>query len=65
MTLIPIESGNRIQLPVEWTEALGLHGVVVLERTGDGILVRPCPGPRLTWDPNEDELELNGDDFLF
>jgi hypothetical protein len=38
----PIEPGNRIRLPSEWTESLGLHGTVTIERTRDGILVRPC-----------------------
>jgi hypothetical protein len=74
----PLESGNRIQLPAEWADTLGLRGQVALERTSDGILVRPCP--RLTWeeisatklvigsappDQNEDDVELTGDDFLF
>jgi hypothetical protein len=74
----PLESGNRIQLPTEWADALGLRGQVALERTSDGILVRPCP--RVTWeeisatklvigsaplDQNEDHVEVTGDDFLF
>jgi hypothetical protein len=76
--LTPIESGHRIQLPADWAEALGLRGLVALERTDNGILIRPCA--RLSWDEifatkltigsappdaNEDELELTGDDFLF
>ena len=76
--LTPVEPCNRIQLPAEWARALGLRGQVALERTADGILVRPCP--RVTWDEifatrlvigsappdaNEDDLELTGDDFLF
>ena len=78
MNLTAIESGNRIQLPAEWTEALGLHGLVALERTSDGILVRPFP--RTTWeeisatkliigsappDQNDEDVELTGDDFLY
>jgi hypothetical protein len=73
-----IEPGNRVQLPAEWAEALGLRETVRLERTTEGILIRPCP--RLTWDevfasrlqinsappdPNPDEVEVTGDDFLF
>jgi hypothetical protein len=73
----PLESGNRIQLPTEWADALGLRGQVALERTTDGILVRPCP--RVTWeeisatklvigsaplDRDEDHVEVTGDDFL-
>jgi hypothetical protein len=73
----PIEPGNRIQLPADWAEALGLRGFVTLERTDTGILIRACP--RLTWEevfatklqvgsapPDEtvDDLELTGDDYL-
>jgi hypothetical protein len=43
-----VESGNRIQLPADWMQALGLHGLVILERTCNGILIRPCPP--VTWD---------------
>jgi len=78
MTVTPLEPGNRIQLPADWMQSLGLHGLVALERTNDGILVKPCPSA--TWDDifatkliigsassdtNEDSLELTGDDFLF
>jgi hypothetical protein len=78
MTVTPIDADNRIQLPADWAEALGLHSQVTLERTDDGILI--LPGPRFTWDdifatkltigsappdPNKDELELTGDDLLF
>ena len=77
--LTPVEPGNRIQLPAEWADALGLHKQVILDRTNEGILVRPCPPP-ITWDEifatkltigsappqeNDDGLELTGDDFLF
>jgi hypothetical protein len=48
MKLTPVEPGNRIQLPADWAQDLGLRGLVALERTGEGILVRPCP--RTTWD---------------
>jgi hypothetical protein len=78
MNVTPIEEGNRIQLPANWMRALGLQGQVALERTSDGILVRPCS--RTTWeeisatklivgsappDQNEDDVEVTGDDFLF
>ncbi len=74
----PIEPGNRIQLPADWAEVLGLRGVVTLERTDKGILIRP--GPRFTWDdifatrlsvrPGDsatapEVTELSGDDLLF
>ena len=76
--LTPVESGNRIQLPADWVEALGLRDLVRLERTDSGILVRPCA--RLTWDDifatklvigsappdqSENAVEMTGDDFLF
>jgi hypothetical protein len=77
MTVTHLEPGNRIQLPADWTQALGLHGLVGLERTSDGILVRPCPPP--TWDeffatkliigsaPPDQEggTETTGGDLLF
>jgi hypothetical protein len=74
----PLEPGNRIQLPADWAEGLGLRGRVTLERTADGILVRPCPP--VTWqeifatrltigsappDADEGDVEVTGDDFLF
>ncbi len=74
----PVEPGHRIQLPADWADSLGPQNQVVLERTGEGILVRPCP--RATWDvvfatklligsapPDQtaDEVEVTGDDFLF
>jgi hypothetical protein len=43
-----IEPGNRIQLPADWVKALGLQGQVALDKTPDGILVRPSPP--VTWD---------------
>jgi AbrB family looped-hinge helix DNA binding protein len=71
-----IESGNRIQLPAEWAEAFGLRDRVRLDRTGEGILVRPCPAPG--WDevfaaklaigraaPGPEGLEVSRDDLLF
>ena len=78
MNLAPIEPGNRVQLPDDWIRDLGLHGVVALERTNEGILIRP--GPKTTWDEifankltvgsspvdaNSSEAEVTGDDFLF
>jgi hypothetical protein len=78
MNLTPIESGNCIQLPADWMRALGLHGLVALERISDGILVRPFP--RATWeeisatklvigsvppDKSGNEGVVTGDDFLF
>jgi hypothetical protein len=78
MNLTPIDADNRIQLPSAWMESLGMRRVVALERTGDGILIRPCP--RTTWedifatklavgsappDQTDEAVEATGDDFLF
>jgi hypothetical protein len=74
----PLEPGHRIQLPAAWAEAFGLHGLVALERTDNGILIRPCL--RFTWDdifatrlsvrPGDaatapEVTEVSGDDLLF
>ena len=48
MKITPIEPGHRIQLPAEWAAELGLETIAVLEKTAEGILVRPCP--TATWD---------------
>ena len=76
--IVQVEPGNRIKLPPEWADALGLHGLVALEWTDKGIFIRPHP--QLTWDdifatplqagsaPPDDtpeDLEVTGDDFLF
>lgn len=73
-----LQPGNLVQLPGEWARALGLRGMVALEKTPEGILVRPCP--QTSWDEffatklqigsapqaaDDDELELTGDDYLF
>ncbi len=73
-----IEPGNRIRLPAQWAEALGLQDQVVLVKTDEGILVRPHP--KVTWDdifanrlsarPGDaatapEVTEVSGDDLLF
>jgi hypothetical protein len=73
-----MEPGNLIQLPTDWADALGLRGLVTLERTDVGILIRPAS--RLTWDDifatrlsvrpgdtaTEPEVaEVSGDDLIF
>jgi hypothetical protein len=72
-----LEPGNRIQLPADWVDALGIRGAVKLEPTTEGILVRPA---QASWDeifatkisvrPGDaatepDVTELSGDDLLF
>jgi hypothetical protein len=75
--LVPVEPGNRIRLPADWVEALGLPQLVRLERTSEGILFRPCPA--VTWKDifatrltigsapprQEDGPEGTPDEFLF
>ncbi len=78
MNITPLEPDNRIQLPPDWVRDLGLQDYVALERTGNGILVRPYP--RAAWDeisatklivrsaptgPDDDDAERTGDDLLF
>ena len=68
-----VESGNRIQLPAAWAHELGLHGIVLLDKTADGILVRPCAS--VSWDAIYSsklpvascpgDIEVSGDDLLF
>lgn len=71
-----IEAGNRIQIPAEWVQAMGLRDRVVLDRTPEGILIRS--EPKLTWDEffadglvigsnteASDEIEVSKDDLLF
>lgn len=76
MKITPIEAGHKIQIPAEWAAELGLETVVALEKSAEGILVRPCPAT--TWDeifadklpigPQPaawDLSEVSGDDLLF
>jgi len=48
MKITPVEAGHKIKLPAEWAAELGLEKVAALEKTTEGILVRPCPAT--TWD---------------
>ncbi|HEX5446716.1 MAG TPA: hypothetical protein VFW87_23060 [Pirellulales bacterium] len=79
MRFATLEPGNRVQLLGEWARGLCLRGMVALEKTSEGILVRPCP--QTSWDEffatglevgsapptadDEDELELTRDDYVF
>jgi hypothetical protein len=70
-----IESDHKVQLPSEWVEELGLHGLIALEKGVESIIVRPCSN--VTWDEVfADKLrvgshvtaldlsEVSGDDYL-
>ena len=48
MKITPVEPDHRIQLPADWATELGLECVAALEKTAEGILVRPCRN--VTWD---------------
>jgi bifunctional DNA-binding transcriptional regulator/antitoxin component of YhaV-PrlF toxin-antitoxin module len=76
MTIATIDSGHRIQLPAEWARALGLERLVALEKTADGILIRPCR--MATWEDvfasklpvgspssEQDAAEVSRDALLF
>ena len=75
MKTLTLETDHKIKLPVDWVKELGLESGVVLERTDDGILIRPCTAQ--TWDdiyaeklkmgdPSALDLsEVSGDDLIF
>ena len=48
MKITPIEPDHKIQLPADWAIELGLEHMAALEKTAEGILVRPCRS--ITWD---------------
>jgi len=48
MKITLIEPGHKIQLPAEWAAEIGLEHIAALEKTAEGILVRPCR--TATWD---------------
>jgi hypothetical protein len=73
--VVPVEPGNRIQSPSDRLPELTPGGRVVLERTPQGILIRPCPA--VGWDevfadklpvgaaPSAPLDEVTGNDLLF
>ena len=75
MKTLSLEIDHKIRLPLDWVKELGLESGVVLERTDDGILIRPSLAQ--TWDEiyaeklkigNTSALDLSevsGDDFIF
>ena len=75
MKITPVEPDHRIQLPADWVAELGLEHIAALEKTAEGILVRPCRPA--TWDeifadklpmgqhPSAFDLsDVSGDDLL-
>ncbi len=76
VTVTTIEPDQKVQLPPDWVEELGLHGTIALEKAADGIIVRPCSGGTGD-DVFADKLpvgshvgaldlpEVSGDDYIF
>jgi len=75
MKMLPLETDHKIKLPRDWVQELGLGSAVMLERTDEGILIRPYTAQ--TWDeiyaeklkigtPAALDLsEVSGDDLIF
>ena len=75
MKTLPLEIDNKIKLPRDWVRELGLESGIMLERTDEGILIRPYSAQ--TWDeiyadklkmgtPSVLDLsEVSGDDLIF
>ena len=75
MKTLALETEYKIKLPLDWVKELGLESGVVIERTDDGILIRPYAAQ--TWDdiyaeklkigtPSALNLsEVSGDDLIF
>jgi hypothetical protein len=76
--IMPVKPGHVIELPADWVAELKLGKAAALERTAEGILVRPYPSP--SWDDvfagkltiggatnadrMTDEIDASGDDLL-
>ena len=75
MKTVSLETDYKIKLPLDWVKELGLESGIVIERTVDGILIRPY-APQ-TWDdiyaeklkmgnPSALDLsEVSGDALIF
>ena len=75
MRALSLETDYKIKLPIDWVKELGLESGIVIERTDDGILIRPYTAQ--TWDeiyaeklkigtPSALDLsEVSGDDLIF
>ena len=75
MKTLSLAPDCTIELPPDWVAELGLKSGVVLERTHNGILIRPYPVQ--TWDEiyaeklkigsplTLDLSEVSGDDLIF
>ena len=75
MKTLTLETDHKIRLPLDWVKELGLESGVMLEKTDDGILIRPYTAR--TWDeiyaeklkmgaPSALDLsEVSSDDLIF
>ena len=75
MKTFSLDPNYKIELPPDWVAELGLESGIVLEKTHNGILIRPHPAQ--TWDeiyakklkirnPSALDLsEVSGDDLIF
>lgn len=75
MKTLALETDYKIKLPFDWVKELGMESGVVMERTADGILIRPYAAQ--TWDDIYAEKlkigassaldlsEVSGDDLIF
>ncbi|MYF99671.1 AbrB/MazE/SpoVT family DNA-binding domain-containing protein [Candidatus Poribacteria bacterium] len=75
MKTLSLETDYKIKLPLDWVKELGLESGIVIEKTDDGILIRPYIAQ--TWDevyaeklkmgnPSALDLsEVSGDDLIF
>ncbi len=76
MHVTVLEAGNRVQLPAEWVEEIGLSGQAAMERVAGGILIH-SPAPS-SWDTlfrdkialnpaasSPESEEINDDDCLY
>ena len=48
MKTLTLETDHKIRLPLDWVKELGLESGVMLEKTDEGILIRPYTAQ--TWD---------------
>ena len=73
--LTAIGPDHRVRLPSDWAESLGLTDVAALEKTDDGIVVRPARAagwdeifatklPMQCGPATAEEVEVSGDDLL-
>ena len=73
--LTTIEPDHRVQLPSDSAESLGLNGLAALEKTKDGILMRPASAvawgdvfatklPMQSGPATAEEVEASGDELI-